>query len=137
MTGRRHYNPRPVNALGRRANTVGYSFVHIAIDDCTRLAYAEALPDEKTPTVLGFLARAINFYKRHGIRVERVMTDNGSAYRSTMHAIACRTRAIRHLRTQPRRPQTNGKNRTLHPHPARRLGLRRALRQRTRTHRSP
>jgi transposase InsO family protein len=109
MTGRRHYNPRPTNALGRRPNTVGYSFVHVAIDDCTRLAYAEALPDEKATSAIAFLRRAIAFYGRHGITVERVMTDNGSAYISTLHAIACRTLAIRHLRTRPRRPQTNGK----------------------------
>jgi transposase InsO family protein len=109
MTGRKHYNPRPVNALGRRPNTVGYSFIHIAIDDCTRLAYAEALPDEKATSAIAFLRRAVAFYQRHGITVERVMTDNGSAYVSTMHAIACRGLGIRHLRTRPRRPQTNGK----------------------------
>ena len=109
MTGRRHYNPRRTNILGRRPNTVGYSFIHIAIDDCTRLAYAEALPDERATSAIAFLRRAIAFYQRHGITVERVLTDNGSAYISTMHAIACRTLGIRHLRTRPRRPQTNGK----------------------------
>jgi transposase InsO family protein len=109
MTGRRHYNPRPTNILGRRPNTVGYSFIHIAIDDCTRLAYAEALPDEKATSAIAFLRRAIAFYRRHGVTVERVMTDNGSAYISALHAIACRTLGIRHLRTRPRRPQTNGK----------------------------
>jgi transposase InsO family protein len=109
MTGRRHSNPRPTNILGRRPNTVGYSFIHIAIDDCTRLAYAEALPDERATSAIAFLRRAIAFYQRHGITVERVLTDNGSAYISTMHAIACRTLGIRHLRTRPRRPQTNGK----------------------------
>jgi transposase InsO family protein len=109
MTGRRHYNPRPTNILGRRPNTVGYSFIHIAIDDCTRLAYAEALPDEKATSAIAFLRRAIAFYRRHGVTVERAMTDNGSAYISALHAIACRTLGIRHLRTRPRRPQTNGK----------------------------
>jgi transposase InsO family protein len=109
MTGRRHYNPRPTNIMGRRPNTVGYSFIHIAIDDCTRLAYAEALPDEKATSAIAFLRRAIAFYQRHGVTVERVMTDNGSAYISALHAIACRTLGIRHLRTRPRRPQTNGK----------------------------
>jgi hypothetical protein len=72
MTGRRHYNPRPVNALGRRANTVGYSFVHIAIDDCTRLAYAEALPDEKAASAIAFLRRALAFYRRHGRECPRI-----------------------------------------------------------------
>ena len=109
MTGRKHFNPRPTNILGKRPNTVGYSFIHIAIDDCTRLAYAEALPDEKAASAIAFLRRAIAFYRRHGITVERVLTDNGSAYISTLHAIACRSLGIRHLRTRPRRPQTNGK----------------------------
>jgi transposase InsO family protein/transposase len=93
----------------RRANHLGWEYVHVAIDDCTRLAYAEVLPDEKTATVIGFLRRAVAFYRRHGITIERLMTDNGSAYRSTLHAIACRTMGIRHLRTRPYRPQTNGK----------------------------
>jgi transposase InsO family protein len=83
--------------------------VHVAIDDCTRLAYAEVLDDEKAVTVIGFLRRAVAFYERHGIRVQRLLTDNGSAYRSTVHAIACKTLGIRHLRTRPYRPQTNGK----------------------------
>src|SRR3954464_3821069 len=109
MTGRRHYNPRPTNTLGKRPNTVGYSYVHIAIDDCTRLAYAEVLADETALSAIAFLRRAVAFYRRHGITVERLLTDNGSAYRSAVHAIACRTLGIRHLRTRPRRPQTNGK----------------------------
>jgi transposase InsO family protein len=67
--------------------------------------------------------------------VQQLITDNGSAYRSTVHAIACRTLAIRHLRTRPYRPQTNGKNRALHPHHARLLGLRRDLPRQHRTHR--
>jgi len=83
--------------------------VHVAIDDCTRLAYAEVLADEKAATATAFMARAQEFFARHGISVERVMTDNGSAYRSMIHALACRTLGIRHLRTRPRRPQTNGK----------------------------
>jgi transposase InsO family protein len=109
MTGRKHYNPRPRNALGRRPNTVGWDYVHVAVDDCTRLAYAEVLADEKATTAVGFLARALEFFTRHGVRVERVLTDNGSPYRSAIHALACRTLGVRHLRTRPRRPQTNGK----------------------------
>ena len=115
----------------------GWEYVHVCVDDATRLAYVELLADEQTITVLGFLARAIAFYKRHGIRVERVMTDNGSAYRSVLHAFACRALRIRHLRTRPYRPRTNGKNRKVHPHPARRLGLRRLLRVQHRTRRRP
>jgi transposase InsO family protein len=83
--------------------------VHIAIDDHSRLAYAEVLPDEKAVTAIGFLRRASAFYARYGIRIERLMTDNGSAYVSAVHALACRALGIRHLRTRPYRPQTNGK----------------------------
>jgi transposase InsO family protein len=93
----------------RRSYEHGWEFVHVAIDDCTRLAYVEVLPDERAMTAVAFLRRAVAFYRRHGITVERLITDNGSAYRSTVHAIACRTLAIRHLRTRPYRPQTNGK----------------------------
>jgi transposase InsO family protein len=88
---------------------IGWDYVHIAIDDATRLAYAEVLPDEKASTAIAFLGRALAFYARHGIQAERVMTDNGSAYRSTIHALACRALGIRHLRTRAYRPQTNGK----------------------------
>ena len=83
--------------------------MHIAIDDATRLAYAEVLPDEKATTAIGFLRRAVAFYERHGMHVQELLTDNGSPYISTVHAIACRALGIRHLRTRPRRPQTNGK----------------------------
>ena len=65
--------------------------------------------DQSRRTVIGFLRRAVAFYARHGITVERVLTDNGGAYRSTIHAAACRTLGIRHLRTRAYRPQTNGK----------------------------
>jgi transposase InsO family protein/transposase len=106
---RQHYNTTRMDLEGKRRNTVGWDFVHIAIDDCTRLAYAEVLPDEKATTAIAFLGRALQFYARHGIAVERVMTDNGSAYRATIHALACRALGIRHLRTRAYRPQTNGK----------------------------
>jgi transposase InsO family protein len=67
------------------------------------------LPDEASPSAIGFLRRATAFYRRHGVQVERILTDNGSAYRSLMHAVACRQLHIRHIRTRPYRPQTNGK----------------------------
>ena len=104
-----HYTGSYTDAAGRIRRKAGWDFVHIAIDDATRLAYAEVLADEKASTAVGFLRRAIAFYRRHGIHVERVLTDNGSPYISTIHALACRALGIRHLRTRPRRPQTNGK----------------------------
>jgi transposase InsO family protein len=106
---KQHYNRTSTDATGRRRNTVGWEFVHIAVDDYSRLAYAEVLPDEKAQTAVGFLRRAVRFYQRHGITVERVLTDNGAAYIAIVHAIACRRLGIRHLRTRPYRPQTNGK----------------------------
>jgi len=94
---------------GRRRGIAGWEYVHIAIDDYSRLAFAEVLPDEKATTAIGFLRRAVDFYRRYGITVEAILTDNGSAYRSSVHALACRALKIRHLRTRPYRPQTNGK----------------------------
>jgi transposase len=93
----------------RRAGELGWEFVHICVDDATRLAYVEVLADEKATTLVGFLQRAVAFYRSHGIRVERVMTDNGPGYRSFAHAVACRALRIKHLRTRPYRPRTNGK----------------------------
>src|SRR3954469_12037814 len=93
----------------RRRYEHGWEFVHIAIDDATRLAYVEVLADEKAVTAVGFLRRAVKHFSSYGISVEALITDNGSAYRSTIHAIGCRALGIRHLRTRPYRPQTNGK----------------------------
>jgi transposase InsO family protein len=98
-----------VDRAGVNRKVIGWEYVHIAIDDCTRLAYAEVLPNEKASTAIAFLRRAKDFFERHGITVEQLLTDNGSAYRSTVHALACRALGIRHLRTRPYRPQTNGK----------------------------
>ena len=106
---RPHYTPKRRDAAGVDRKTVGWEFVHVAVDDYSRLAYAEVLSDEKAATVAAFLTRAAAFYRRHGIRIERLLTDNGGGYRSTIHAIACRALGIRHLRTRPYRPQTNGK----------------------------
>jgi transposase InsO family protein len=108
VTGHRHYTPRlgPRNA---RRGTTGWEFCHVAIDDFSRLAYVEVLGDEKAVTAVAFLRRALDFYAGHGVVVERVLTDNGSAYVSMAHAVACRALGVRHLRTRPRRPQTNGK----------------------------
>jgi len=94
---------------GRRSLGAGWEYVHVCVDDATRLAYVEVLPDEKAATAIGFLHRAARFYASHGIEVKELMTDNGSAYRSALHAIACRALGIRHIRTRPYRPRTNGK----------------------------
>jgi len=107
--GAQHYNSTFHDLAGRRRRTVGYEYVHVAVDDYSRLAYAEVLPDEKASSAIGFLRRATAFYRRHGVEVERILTDNGSAYRAVMHAVACRQLGIRHIRTRPYRPQTNGK----------------------------
>lgn len=93
----------------KRTRGAGWEFVHVCIDDATRLAYVEVLSDEKATTAVAFLRRATSFYRSYGIQVERLMTDNGSAYVSTVHAIACKTLGIRHIRTRPYRPRTNGK----------------------------
>ncbi|MGH2686857.1 MAG: IS481 family transposase [Actinomycetota bacterium] len=87
----------------------GWEFVHVCVDDATRVTYVEVLADEKGPTAVGFLRRAVAFYRSLGVEVQRVMTDNGGAYVSAIHAVACRLLGIRHIRTRPYRPRTNGK----------------------------
>jgi transposase InsO family protein len=94
---------------GRRTGIAGWEYVHIAVDDYSRLAYAEVLHDERAATAAAFLRRAVAHYRRYGIHVEAVITDNGACYRGVLHALACRQLGIRHLRTRPHRPQTNGK----------------------------
>ena len=93
----------------KHARGAGWEFVHVCVDDATRMAYVEVLGDEKATTAIGFLRRALAFYAAYGIEVERLMTDNGSAYRSIAHAVACRALGIKHIRTRPYRPRTNGK----------------------------
>jgi transposase InsO family protein len=108
-TGGSRRNSALTDAAGVRRGTTGWEAVHVAVDDHSRLAYVEVLGDEKAQTSVAFLGRAVAFFAGHGIRVQRVMTDNGSPYISRAHAIACRQLAVRHLRTRPYRPQTNGK----------------------------
>jgi transposase InsO family protein len=106
---RSHWPPTRTDAAGVRRNQTGWEYVHVAIDDASRLAYVEVLPDQKACTAVAFLRRAVKHYAAYGITIERLITDNGSPYISTVHAIACRTLSIRHIRTRPYRPQTNGK----------------------------
>ena len=100
---------RAAKGYHSRANSLGWEFVHVCVDDATRLAYVEVLDDEKATTAIAFLRRAVAFYASHGITVLELLTDNGGAYISTMHTLACRAMRIKHRRTRPYRPQTNGK----------------------------
>ena len=111
-----HRDPMRPRKVHGRAN-LGYCYVHSAVDAYTRLAYSEALDDETAATALAFWTRARTFFAAHGITIDRVLTDNGSAYRSHAWRDEQQRLGIRHSRTRPRRPQTNGKverlNRTL------------------------
>ena len=88
---------------------LGYDYVHVAVDDCTRLAYAEICHDERGDTAAAFLARALAWFAAHDITVERVLTDNGSCYRSKHFRKTAADAGVKHKRTRPYRPQTNGK----------------------------
>jgi transposase InsO family protein len=92
-----------------KTRNVGWEYVHVAVDDTTRLAYVEILDDEKGPTCVAFLRRAVGFFAGHGITVQAVMTDNGTGYRSQVHHAGIAALGIKHRRTQPYRPRTNGK----------------------------
>jgi transposase InsO family protein len=94
---------------GPSRGVTGWEFVHVCVDDATRLAYAEVLANERATSAVAFLRACLRFYRSHGIEVERVMTDNGSAYVSAVFAVACRALGIKHSRTRPYHPQTNGK----------------------------
>jgi transposase InsO family protein len=96
------------NRRGSRKG-IGWEYVHVCVDDATRLAYVEVLDDEKAVTAVGFLRRAVAHYAAHGIQVRKLMTDNGPAYISIAHKLACTALAINHTRTRPYRPRTNGK----------------------------
>lgn len=93
----------------RATRGIGWEYVHIAIDDCTRVSYAEVLPSEQTEPTLGFFQRAAAWFATLGIRVQSWMTDNGSAYRSHAFAALCAREAWGHIRTRPYTPRTNGK----------------------------
>jgi transposase InsO family protein len=88
---------------------IGWEFVHVCIDDASRVAFSQILPDEKKESAIAFLKAAVAFYASLGITVERVMTDNGSCYRSKAFARACRKLGLKHVRTKPYTPKTNGK----------------------------
>ena len=91
------------------ARGVGWEFVHVCIDDASRIAFSQIKPDERKRSATAFLKAAIAYYTALGIKVERVMTDNGSCYRSFAFRNACRRLGLKHIRTQPYTPKTNGK----------------------------
>lgn len=103
------YGHRITGDRSRRRRGAGWDFVHVAIDDASRLAYAEVLPNEHGDTSAAFLARAVAWFRRKDIRVREVLTDNGSGYVSACFGLACSRLRIQHLRTRPYRPCTNGK----------------------------
>jgi transposase InsO family protein len=92
-----------------RARGIGWEYVHVAIDDCSRLAYAEVLLDERGETVAAFLRRALRWFARRGVRILRVLSDNGSGYVARVFAAACQALRVAHRRTRPYTPRTNGK----------------------------
>ena len=102
--GRRIHGDRQRTGRG-----VGWEFVHIAIDDCSRVAYVEVLGNERGLTTVSFLRRALAWFKRRGVMVRRILSDNGPNYKSKVFARCCRWHKIRHLRTRPYTPRTNGK----------------------------
>jgi transposase InsO family protein len=93
----------------QNARGIGWEFVHVAIDDATRLAYAEVLPNERSPCSIGFLKRSARWFQNRGVTIQAVMSDNSSCYVSHRFNAACQKLNLRHLRTRPYRPRTNGK----------------------------
>jgi transposase InsO family protein len=109
VVGHRRSQVKRRHGRGQRRGTTGFEYVHVMIDDHSRLAYAEVLAGLDAKTAVGFLRRAVSWFSERGVQIERVMTDNGSAYVSCAHAACCRELGLRHLRIRPGRPQTNGK----------------------------
>ena len=94
---------------GRFETGAGYEYLHVCVDDYSRVAYVELANDEQGATAAAFLAHAAAHFAKRGVRIQRVLTDNGSCYRSSAFANSCERLLIVHSRTRPRRPQTNGK----------------------------
>lgn len=115
-----HYDIKKLGRIGRighrihgdrttRVRGIGWEFVHVAIDDASRLAYAEVLPNQRSPSSVAFLKRSVLWFQSRGVSVQAVMSDNGSCYVSHRFHAACQNLKLRHLRTRPYRPRTNGK----------------------------
>ena len=120
---------------GRRRGVAGWEYVHVMVDDYTRLAYAEVLDDLTAGCAIAFLGRAVAWFAARGVRIEAVMSDNGSCYLAHAYAAALAELGLRHLRIRPRRPHTNREGRALHPDAPRGMGVRAHLRQLRRAHR--
>jgi transposase InsO family protein len=88
---------------------VGWEFVHVCIDDASRVAFSQILPDERKESAVAFLRAAVAYYASLGVKIERVMTDNGSCYRSKAFHKACAALGLKHIFTRPYTPKTNGK----------------------------
>lgn len=93
----------------QRKRGIGWEYAHVAVDDYSRLSYMEVLPDETGGTAAGFLSRALAWFRQHGIEAQRILTDNGAGYRSNKMKRSCARSGVRHLRTRPYTPRTNGK----------------------------
>ena len=100
---------RITGVRSERTRHAGWEFVHVCIDDASRIAYSQIKPDEKKRSAVAFLKAAVAYYKSLGVTVARVMTDNGSCYRAKAFARACRQLKLKHIRTRPYTPKTNGK----------------------------
>jgi transposase InsO family protein len=104
-----HTGHRITGNRSERSRRVGWEYVHVCIDDASRIAYAEIKKDERKESAVAFLKAAVAYYAKLGVTVERVMTDNGSCYNSRAFARACKRFGLRHIRTRPYTPKTNGK----------------------------
>lgn len=104
-----HVGHRITGDRRRQARGIGWEFVHVCVDDCSRVAYAEVLSDETGPTIAAFLRRTVRWFRRRRVRVERVLTDNGTGYRSHVFRAAAQAQRLVHRRTRPYTPRTNGK----------------------------
>src|SRR3984893_5157634 len=108
--GGRHIAAARLSLVGTlRHHGIGWGALHVCIDDATRLGCSEILPDERKGSAVGFLERALGWFAQHGVTVERLMTDNGSAYLSRDFRTAVAAAGLKHKRTKPYTPRTNGK----------------------------
>ena len=102
-------SPDDKQASVNRRRGIGWEFVHVCIDDASRIAFSQVMKDEKKESAVAFLKAAVAYYASLGVRIERVMTDNGSCYRSKAFARTCKFLGLKHIRTKPYTPKTNGK----------------------------